>query len=170
MRSIAFDVLNGTPVGDLMVAVSENGVLALRFGGGEEAFCLNLKDRYGVEARRDPARVAGVLEQLSEYFEGSRDEFELEYDLDKLTPFQQEVLEALQDVPQGDWVTYRELAERIGRARASRAVGQALGRNPIPILIPCHRVIASDGSLGGYSGVGGVETKRKLLEFEGADL
>ncbi len=80
------------------------------------------------------------------------------------------MLEALQEVPEGDYVTYRELAERIGRPDASRAVGQALGRNPIPILIPCHRVIATDGSLGGYSGAGGVETKRALLEFEGADL
>ncbi len=82
MKSISYGVLEDTPVGALMVAVSENGVLTLSFGGGEQAFRLNLKDRYGVEARRDPARVAGVLEQLSEYFEGSRDEFELEYDLD----------------------------------------------------------------------------------------
>lgn len=170
MNVIAYDLMKDTPAGDLMVAVSENGVVALMFGDAEQAFRLNLQDRHGADARRDPAKVAPVLQQLSEYFEGSRAEFTLEFDLEALTQFQREVLVALQQVPKGSYVTYRELAQQIGRPKASRAVGQALGRNPLPILIPCHRVIATDGTLGGYSGAGGVETKRRLLEFEGAEL
>jgi len=170
MKTIVYDMMKGTPVGDLIVAVSEHGVIALRFGDADGAFRLNLQDKFGVRVRRDPEKVAGVLEQLTEYFEGSRSQFDLNFDLDTLTPFQKEVLEALQQVPKGSYVTYRELAERVGKPKASRAVGQALGRNPIPILIPCHRVIATDGSLGGYSGAGGVATKRELLEFEGAGL
>jgi methylated-DNA-[protein]-cysteine S-methyltransferase len=107
---------------------------------------------------------------LEEYFNGARNRFEIEYDLSGLTNFQRLVLEAVQQVPKGSYVTYLELAKRIGRPKAARAVGQALGSNPIPILIPCHRVIATDGSLGGYSAPGGVETKSELLKMEGAIL
>lgn len=170
MKAIAYDRLEATPVGDLYVAVSEKGVISLAFDGSEERFRADLAETHGVSVRRDPERAAGALGQLKEYFSGSRERFDIYYDLGALTPFQRSVLEAVQRVPKGSYVTYRQLAESIGRPKASRAVGQALGRNPIPIMIPCHRVIAADGSLGGYSGAGGLDTKRALLEFEGADL
>jgi methylated-DNA-[protein]-cysteine S-methyltransferase len=167
---IAYDRFVGTPFGDLLVAVSDHGVLALRFGGSEVEFQKELADRHGTEVRRDPDRVSEVMNQLGEYFEGSRSAFEVAFDLSALTPFQRSVLRAVQKVPKGSYVTYLELAKRIGKPKSARAVGQALGHNPIPILIPCHRVIASDGSLGGYSGPGGVETKSELLRMEGAVL
>lgn len=167
---IAYDRLVGTPFGDLLVAVSERGVVALRFGGSAADFREALVNKYGAEVRRDPDRVSDVMKQLGEYFEGSRGEFEISFDLSALTAFQRNVLEAVQNVPRGSYVTYLELARRIGKPKSARAVGQALGHNPIPILIPCHRVIASDGSLGGYSGPGGVATKSELLRMEGAVL
>jgi methylated-DNA-[protein]-cysteine S-methyltransferase len=167
---IAFDRLEGTPFGDLLIAVSERGVVTLNFGGDENSFRRTLEEEHKILVKRDPQRVAHVLGQLDEYFNGARSRFEVEYDLSRLTIFQRSVLEAVQQVPKGSYITYLELAKRIGKPKAARAVGQALGKNPIPILIPCHRVIATDGSLGGYSGPGGVETKSELLKMEGAVL
>lgn len=91
-------------------------------------------------------------------------------DLTSLTDFQRRVLLTTQQVPRGKVTTYGEIACQIGQPRASQAVGQALGRNPVPLVIPCHRVLASDGSLGGYSGGGGVKTKAQLLQLEGVRL
>ena len=85
-----------------------------------------------------------------------------------MTPFQRIVLDAIQKVPSGETISYGGLARRIGKPGAARAVGRALGSNPIPIIIPCHRALAADGSLGGYSGRGGVRTKQALLTLEGA--
>jgi methylated-DNA-[protein]-cysteine S-methyltransferase len=105
-----------------------------------------------------------------QYLQGRRRTFDLPVDLRHLTPFQQRVLHAAQAVPRGQVSTYGQIARRIGRPRAARAVGQALGSNPIPIVIPCHRVLASDGSLHGYSGRGGIKTKAWLLRLEEARL
>jgi methylated-DNA-[protein]-cysteine S-methyltransferase len=102
------------------------------------------------------------------YFTDPGYRFELPVDLDRLTPFQVTVLQAARSIPSGSVWTYGQLARTIGSPKASRAVGQALGRNPVPIVIPCHRVVASDGSLGGYSGGGGLQSKRFLLGLEGA--
>ena len=167
---MAFDRLKGTPFGDLLIAVSDRGVLALHFGGDEESFRTKLEKEHKTVVKHDPQRVEFVLGQLDEYFEGTRSRFEINYDLSGLTEFQRRVLEAVQRVPKGSYVTYLELAQRIGKPKAARAVGQVLGRNPIPILIACHRVIATDGTLGGYSGPGGVQTKSELLKMEGAIL
>jgi methylated-DNA-[protein]-cysteine S-methyltransferase len=106
---------------------------------------------------------ADVRRQLSEYFDGERDEFDVPLAMTG-TPFQRRVWQALQRIPYGETTTYGELARRLGRPSASRAVGLANGRNPIAVIVPCHRVIGSDGSLTGYGG--GVERKRLLLELE----
>ena len=105
--------------------------------------------------------------QLEEYFAGQRHTFSLPMAPDG-TEFQCRVWQVLQDIPDGTAISYRELADRVGSPRAFQAVGQANGRNPLPILIPCHRVIASNGTLGGYSG--GVERKRYLLQREGVSV
>ena len=105
-----------------------------------------------------------VKNELKEYFEHGKDTFTMEIVLTKGTDFDQGVWRTLKEVPFGETRTYKWLAERIGKPNASRAVGQALGRNPIPILLPCHRIIESDGSLGGFSG--GVDIKRRLLDIE----
>ncbi len=117
--------------------------------------------------RRDVDDVPPILEetaaQLEEYFAGERTEFDVTMELDG-TPFQQEVWAELSRIPYGETISYGELARRVGRPRGPRAVGQANGRNPIPIIVPCHRVLASDG-IGGYGG--GLKIKRALLALEG---
>lgn len=166
--AVGYDRLEETPFGDLFVAVTEAGVIALAFGGSEAQFRASLQGKESTVIRKDPERVRRTMEQLGEYFDGARGRFDLSFDLRGLTAFQRAVLTAVQKVPKGSYVSYREIAERIGKPGAARAVGQALGRNPIPILIPCHRVISTDGTLGGYSAPGGVETKLALLKMEGA--
>lgn len=112
---------------------------------------------------RDAGPFAEVTRQLTEYFDGSRTEFDVPLALDG-TPFQRTVWEALTTIPYGETVTYGELARRIGRPTASRAVGLANGRNPISIIVPCHRVIGGNGDLTGYGG--GLDRKRHLLAHE----
>ncbi|CAN5652483.1 methylated-DNA--[protein]-cysteine S-methyltransferase [soil metagenome] len=119
------------------------------------------------EGRGDTGPFADALAQLDEYFAGERTEFDLALDTGG-TPFQQEVWAGLRRIPHGETMSYGELAEHLGRPGASRAVGSANGRNPIPIIIPCHRVIAADGTLGGYGG--GLACKTQLLALEGVLL
>ena len=115
--------------------------------------------------RRDDSVFQEVHDQLSAYFEGDLREFDLRLSMPG-TPFQNLVWEGLRAIPYGETMSYAELARRIGRAGASRAVGSANGRNPISIVVPCHRVIAADGTLGGYGG--GLDRKEWLLEHEAA--
>ncbi|MFH0932809.1 MAG: methylated-DNA--[protein]-cysteine S-methyltransferase [Nitrospirota bacterium] len=105
-----------------------------------------------------------IKKELKEYFEDGREEFTQNIGITKGTEFDRQVWLALKEVPYGETRTYKWLAEKVGKPAACRAVGQALSRNPIPILLPCHRIIASDGSIGGYSS--GIDIKRRLLEIE----
>jgi methylated-DNA-[protein]-cysteine S-methyltransferase len=105
-----------------------------------------------------------LIRELKEYFAGSREDFTHQITFRSGTDFEKEVWNALRGIPYGETRTYKWLAGKIGKPNASRAVGQALSRNPIPIIIPCHRIIESDGSLGGYSG--GIDIKRRLLDME----
>jgi len=157
-----------SPLGRLFVAMSDRGLCAVEFGVGENAFLARLDPRARLE--RDPNAVRRTLEQLTEYFSGKRAGFDLPVDLSALTPFQRGVLDVACRIAPGQVWTYRRVAEEMGRPKSSRPVGQALARNPVPIVIPCHRVIASDGSLGGYSGGAGLSAKRWLLRLEGAAL
>jgi methylated-DNA-[protein]-cysteine S-methyltransferase len=165
---VFYDQIEGSPIGPLFLAVGERGVLAIGLIDSEEVFVSRLRKRVGVDPKRSPERVARVAKQLREYLAGERSNFELQLDLSGLTGFQRQVLLAVSQVPRGEVTTYASLARAIKRPKAVRAVGRALGSNPIPIVIPCHRVLASDGSLRGYSGRGGIETKAKLLRLEGA--
>jgi methylated-DNA-[protein]-cysteine S-methyltransferase len=105
-----------------------------------------------------------LIKELKEYFEGGREEFTQKIAFRSGTDFDKAVWNALIEIPYGETRTYKWLAGKIGKPNAARAVGQALSRNPIPIIIPCHRIIESDGSLGGYSG--GIDIKRRLLDIE----
>ena len=107
-----------------------------------------------------------IDKQLSEYLAGRRKKFDIEIDFNRLpgTPFQKRVWKELTKIPYGTVISYKELARRVGRPRAFRAVGNANGKNPLPVIIPCHRVIKADGSLGGYSS--GLHIKKKLLKLE----
>ncbi len=162
--------LDDTPVGRLFIALSSKGIIALEYEESETAFISRLTHRVGGRPVRSPDRLEDVAHQVTAYLEGTRQSFDLPVDLAGLTPFQQRVLQAVARVPRGKVATYSEIARRIDQPKAARAVGQALRRNPIPIVIPCHRVLASDGGLGGYTGRGGVRTKRQLLALEGVEL
>ena len=114
--------------------------------------------------RRADAPFAAVREQLEAYFDGERREFDVPLDMDRATPFHRTVWQALLEIPYGTRTSYGELARRLGKPAAARAVGAANGRNPIAIIVPCHRVIGSAGGLTGYAG--GLERKRYLLRHE----
>ncbi len=120
----------------------------------------------GYELRETPL-LQEVRRQLNAYFAGKLKVFDIPYSLEG-TPFQQKVWRALCDIPYGTCITYGELAKRIGDPKACRAVGMANGRNPLPIIVPCHRVIGSGGKLTGYTG--GLDIKTKLLQIEGVTL
>ncbi len=146
-----------SPIGPLVVS------------GGEEAVTEILLPvrgrRLAVPADRRSVRgpVLDAARQLDEYFGGRRRAFDLPLAL-RGTEFQEQVWLTLAEIPYGETVSYGELAAMVGRPRASRAVGQANGANPIPIVLPCHRVVAADGTIGGYGG--GISTKRQLLSLE----
>jgi methylated-DNA-[protein]-cysteine S-methyltransferase len=162
---IQWDVI-ASPLGPLFVAASAQGLCRVDFGVSREDFLSGLDPLARTE--RNPAVLASITAQLQEYFARLRASFDLPLDLERLTPFQQSVLQTARRIPAGTVWTYGRVAQAIGKPQASRAVGQALGRNPTPIVIPCHRVVASAGGLGGYSGGGGLESKRLLLRLEGA--
>lgn len=146
-----------TPIGELLLAGEDDALAMIGFPKGS--------------MRRDPEPdwifnerpLATARQQLTEYFAGTRKEFDLPVALNG-TEFQVSVLKALQDIPYGETVSYGEIAKRIGRPKAVRAVGAANGRNPIPIVVPCHRVIGSSGDLTGFGG--GLDTKEALLRLE----
>ncbi len=147
-----------SPLGDLEVVVNGGGeVVEIGFRGAAE------RGRRPIVRSR--ARCAPVVRQLREYFAGSRRSFELEL-APEGTPFQRRVWETVLGIPYGATRTYGEVARLLGDERATRAVGLANGANPVAIVIPCHRVVGSDGSLVGYGG--GLERKAALLELEGA--
>ena len=157
-----------SPFGRLYVAVSPQGLCAIDFGRGESEFLQRLDPRARLE--KNSQAVDQAMAQLREYFSGDRVRFDLPVDLSALTAFQRSVLETACRIDRGQMWSYHRVALEMGRPKSSRPVGQALARNPIPIVIPCHRVIASDGSLGGYSGGSGLKAKHWLLRLEGALL
>jgi methylated-DNA-[protein]-cysteine S-methyltransferase len=117
---------------------------------------------------RAVSKLTREMRELEDYFSGRSKRFRVPIDLRWATPFQKNVLEATAGVRFGEVVSYSDIARRIGNPEARRAVGGALGRNPVAIIIPCHRVVASDGSIGGYTG--GLDIKRELMRIEGISL
>jgi methylated-DNA-[protein]-cysteine S-methyltransferase len=132
---------------------------------GVRKFSLGIEPREVSRRMRLPL-AGGLVRQVRRYFEGRLSMFDLELDWSGATEFQRRVWKALVKIPYGETLTYGELARRIGRPGVARAVGRAVGANPIPLIVPCHRVVAAGGGLGGYSAPGGVAVKRRLLDFE----
>lgn len=164
MRPFVYWDTMESPIGRIFVVVNASGALTrLTYGVSR----LQFFEEIGGGEAWDQVAAAPILDQLAEYFSGERKAFDIPIDLSGLTPFQRDVLHATQAIPYGEVCSYGDVAAAIGKPGAARAVGRALGQNPIGVVIPCHRVVASDGSLHGYSGAGGVETKRFLLELEG---
>jgi methylated-DNA-[protein]-cysteine S-methyltransferase len=158
-----------TQEGIMFAAVSKKGVcrIALR-PGPMMVLVRELEKRMGLESEEDPAALAPVAGEIEAYLAGRIRRFTLRADLTGMTPFQMDVLRATARVPFGRAASYGEIASRIGRPRAARAVGNALNANPVPLIVPCHRVVAGDGGLGGFGG--GTPLKRRLLRLEGLTL
>jgi methylated-DNA-[protein]-cysteine S-methyltransferase len=167
---VYYDRVESSLVGPLWVAVTDLGLAAVTYGGREAEFAGWIRRRLQSNPVRSAERTGVARRELDEYLRGRRTSFSVPVDLRHVTSFQRSVLEAARSVPRGQVATYGDIGRRIGKPGAARAVGQALGSNPVPIVVPCHRVLASDGSLGGYSGRGGLRTKRQLLALEGATL
>lgn len=147
-----YDVID-SPFGALTPVVNESGALTMLYFGS----------RHPAGASREPEQLGNVTEQLQEYFEGKRKSFELQLAAEG-TEFQRQVWEKLVEIPYGCTRSYGEIARELGVPGASRAVGRANATNPIAIVVPCHRVIGSNGTLTGYAG--GIDMKEKLLAFE----
>lgn len=156
-----------SPIGRLLLAGTPRGLV--RIGYPIEPFELTLAELSATVSPRlleAPARLDRARRELDQYFGGTRREFDLELDWQLTRGFVQRVLREAARIPFGETRSYAEMAAGVGRPRAFRAAGSALGANPIPVVVPCHRVLRSGGGLGGYGG--GLEAKRALLELEGA--
>jgi len=159
-----FDVVD-SPLGPLLVAATDRGLLRVMYDTEPERELERLAAVAGPRVLRSPRAVDGARRQLEEYFEGRRERFELELDLRGLAPFAEHVLGELARVPYGTTTTYGTLAAQAGAPRAARAVGTVMNRNPVPIVLPCHRVVGASGALTGYGG--GLDRKVQLLRLEG---
>jgi len=165
LLDVAYE-LHDSPVGTLFVAVTDRGVCQIHYDADPAAEAERLARLFGTRVLHSPRPTDDARRQLDEYFAGARREFDVEVDLRPAREFGRTVLEQLARVPYGELTTYGTLAGRAGKPRAARAVGTIMNRNPIPIVLPCHRVVGSSGSLVGYAG--GLDRKRLLLELEGA--
>jgi O-6-methylguanine DNA methyltransferase len=153
-----------SPIGEIWIACSERGLLKIDLSTSEERFLAGLRRLTTSKPVRDESRFSRVERMLGEYFNGMRIDFDIPLDM-KGTGFQREVWRAIGRIPYGRLSSYGRIAEEIGKPGAVRAVGNAVGANPLPIVVPCHRVIRGDGGLGGYGG--GVDLKLYLLSLEG---
>ena len=165
LLDVAYDLID-TPVGRLFVAVTDRGLCEISYDAEPEREEEKLARAFGARVLRSPRPTDETRRQLDEYFEGKRTRFELAVDLHRSAPFSREILERLALVPHGETTTYGALARAAGRPQAARAVGTVMNRNPVPIVLPCHRVVGANGSLVGYGG--GLERKEQLLKLEGA--
>lgn len=154
-------VLEATAVGPLAVWVTRNGVRRVGYVQ---------RDMIDESQRGPPGNetLALALEQLGAYLGGRRKRFDLQLDFSGATAFQKQIFRRLMDIPYGRIISYGDIADELGDPGAARAVGQAVGANPLPIVVPCHRVVRSDGKLGGYSG--GLDRKVTLLGVEGIEV
>jgi methylated-DNA-[protein]-cysteine S-methyltransferase len=161
-RAITMD----TPIGVLLLESNGSAIIHIELPGKETQAQAQAHARAPASEGETGEVLDRAVAQLQEYFDGDRTDFDLPLELEG-TAFQKDVWLALADIPYGKTISYAELASMVGRPSAFRAVGQANGANPIPIVLPCHRVIASGGGIGGYGG--GLDMKRRLLALEGVE-
>jgi len=165
---VAYDLLDDTPVGPLLVGVSDRGLCRVGFDPEPEVELERLAREFGPRVLRTPNALDTVRQELDEYFAGRRRAFDMDLDLRAAPEFHRRVLAELSRVEYGHTTTYGTLAAQVGAPRAARAVGTVMNRNPLPIVLPCHRVVGANGSLTGYGG--GLDRKEWLLRLEGALL
>ncbi len=166
-KRVYYSILS-TILGDLFISSTENGLCTLGFMEDDHEKPLKELTKYFDESNiiEDNEYNSDVISQLKGYFDGRIQSFNVKFDLYG-TPFQKKVWAILTEINYGQLWTYRDVALKMGDVKKSRAVGGAIGKNPIAIIIPCHRVIGSNGKLTGFSAPGGIETKKKLLNLEG---
>jgi O-6-methylguanine DNA methyltransferase len=158
--------VDDTPLSPVWVAMSERGLVAVEIQGSQEDFTRQL-ERWGYSpVVLDEVRLAGIVQQFQEYLAGQRRSFEIPIDWTRVGSFQQSALRATLAIPYGETRTYSQIASQINRMGAARAVGRAEATNPVPLVIPCHRVLGKDGKLHGYGAPGGIKTKAWLLALE----
>ncbi len=166
LLDVAYATLD-SPVGELLLAATPHGLVRLAYleGGDEDAVLEDLAQRLSPRILRAPASLDEPRRELDEYFSGRRAAFELSLDWTLSHGFSRRVLKATSRIPYGSVSSYGQIAADAGSPRAQRAAGNALGHNPIPIVVPCHRIVHAGGGIGGYTG--GLERKRFLLGVEG---
>ncbi len=167
MGKVYYSSFDSTWLGKVFVASSEKGVCMVDFLTSEKAFLKKLKELFPEGTIQDDRKNRGILLQLKRYAEGKQNRFDCRFDL-RGTPFQKKVWSALAKIPYGETRSYQDIARVIGHPKAFRAVGNSNGRNPVPLIIPCHRVIESNGGLGGFGH--GLKVKKQLLDFEKAHV
>jgi methylated-DNA-[protein]-cysteine S-methyltransferase len=166
LLDIAYATMD-SPIGELLLAATDQGLVRVAFEcEGLELVLESLAARVGPRVLWAPDRLATAVSQLEDYFGGTRRRFELPLDLRLSSGFRLTVLRHLEEIGYGRTESYTEVAVAAGNPRAVRAVGTACATNPLPVVVPCHRVLRSDGTLGGY--LGGLEVKRNLLALEAA--
>lgn len=166
MQTVWISQIPNTPLDTLWIAVTETGLAAIAFCHEQAGFSDWLARHGYKQIEYDEERTAEARRQILEYLAGARTAFTLPLDLSLLNDFQTQVLQATLAIPYGSTTTYGALAEQLGRPRAARAIGRAEATNPLPLVMPCHRVIGKDGSLRGYGGPQGIQNKAWLLELE----
>ena len=159
--------LNGTPLGDLRLAASDFGLVAVEWADSQPQFDSYL-ERLKRPIEANEKKIAPYAKELREYLNGKRTAFTIPVDWTLFRPFQREALQAIFRIPYSETRTYHDIAIQLGKPNASRAIGRANATNPMPLVIPCHRVIGTDGKLHGYGGGEGIPTKEWLLKMEGA--
>lgn len=157
-----------SPIGQITIAATDDGIVAIEWD--TDRLLTKLAAKLSPRVLEDRPRLDTARRQIDEYFEGARHDFDLPIDWALTKGFRRDVLHELVTVPFGTIVTYKDLAERVHNPKATRAVGSAMATNPIPLVVPCHRVLQSGGGLGNYSGGDGPVTKAWLLRHEGLDL
>lgn len=163
---VSYD-LTTTPIGTLLIAATDQGIVRVAFESEDFDTVLDsLAEKIGPRILRAPDQLVAAVEEIHQYFAGERHRFDLVLDHTLATGFRQSVQQSLTEIAYGHTATYKTVAERIGKPQAVRAVGTACATNPLPILLPCHRVLRSDGGLGGY--LGGIDAKKTLLDLEQA--
>jgi len=164
---LRYAIMTDTPVGTLGLAAGEAGLCRLDYVKNEQHFVERILDAFGDRPLLRTDRLDPARRELDQYFAGKRLDFDLKVDWSLvLSGFARKVLQATARIPAGQVLSYSDVAARAGSPKASRAAGNALHNNPVAIVVPCHRILRSDGSLGGYGG--GVQAKAWLLEHEGA--
>mgnify|MGYP003444436049 CR=1 FL=1 len=153
-----------SPIGKIHLALTEKGLCEIGIGESKKKFISSLQKTYNIKPVKDDAAFKDLVKLLKRYLNGEKLRIDIPFDL-KGTSFEKKVWKALLKIPYGKTKSYGEIAKEIGLPNGARAVGNACGKNPIPIIIPCHRVIAGNGGLGGYTG--GIGIKKRLLRIEG---